>query len=237
MASTSIEERRGIRRAILVSVLAAVLSACGGGVPRLAPVPENPTSVEGDGSLSLTGPGGSAKSRFSFVLIPPARARIDVFDPLGRLVYFLLVAEDEALMAVPSKKAFSRGDRDEVFARFLGFGLSPSEMASLLTGRWPQGPGGPEEPNGAEWSLRRDEQNRVAAAARDGLRFEVKEFFRDSPAARLIVFEHNDSRGRLKVYHLAFNRPRPGATDAASLLKGYAEKTWEEMEALLGDED
>jgi len=237
MDSTSTEGRRGLRRAVLVVALAAAYAACGGGVPRLAPIPEHPVSLEGDGSLSLTGPGGKARSRFSFVLLPPARARIDVFDPLGRLVYFLLVTGEEALMAVPSKRVFGRGGCDEVFARFLGFGLAPAEMASLLTGRWPQGPTGQEAPPGSAWILQRDDRNRVAAAERGGLRFEVREFFRDSDAPRLVVFEHPDSRGRLKIHRLVFDRARPGATDESVLLKGYGEKTWQELEALLGDED
>lgn len=237
MASTSTEVRRGFRRAVLVTVAVAALSACAGGPPRLAPIPDVLTSLEGDGSLSLTGTGGTVRSRFSFILLPPARARIDVFDPLGRLVYFLLMTDDEALMAVPSKKAFCRGSQEEVIARFLGFGLTPREMASLLTGRWPErGPGG-ERPDGEEWTLRRDDKNRIASGERDGLRFEVRDFFPGSEAARILTFLHADSRGRLKIHHLAFNRPRPGATEAASLLKGYTEKTRQEMETLLGDED
>jgi hypothetical protein len=238
MASTSTTEgRRGLRRAVLVGALAAALAACGVGVPRLAPIPANPASIDGDGSLSMSGSGGSGRARFSFVLLPPDRARIDVFDPLGRLAYFFLVSGDEALLAVPSKKAFGRGGRDEVFARFLGFGLSPDELASLLTGRWTHAPAGPDAASEADWILGRDAQGRVASAEKGGLRFEVLDFFRDSAAPRRIAFEHPDSRGRLKINRLAFDRLPPGAADEAALLKGYGERSWPEMEALLGDED
>jgi len=237
MGFTSTEVLRGFRWAALAALAAAALSGCAGRPPRLAPIPDTLTSIEGDGSLSLTGPGGTARSRFSFILLTPGRARIDVFDPLGRLVYFLLITDDQALMAVPSKKAFGRGSREEVIARFLGFGLTPGEIASLLTGRWPEGGFGPEALGGDAWTLQRDDRNRVASGERGYLRFNVREFFPDSTAARLLAFEHLDSKGRIKVRYMAFNRPRPGATEAATLLKGYNERTWREMEALLSDED
>jgi hypothetical protein len=236
MDSISTEGRRGFRPALLAGALAVALAACVG-VPRLAPIPEHPASIQGDGSLSLSGPAAKGRSRFAFVLLPPARARVDVFDPFGRLVYFLLVAEDEALLAVPSRKAFARAGRDQVFARFLGFGLSPSEMTSLLTGRWTPASEDPEAPSGAGWVLKRDARGRVAVAERDGLRLEVREFFPDSAAPRSVAFEHPDSRGRIKVRRLAFDRSGPGAVDEAVLLKGYRERSWPEMEALLGDED
>lgn len=234
MASTSSEGGRGLRRLVLVAALAAVFASCGGVSARLAPIPADPSSILGDGSLSLSGPGGSGRSRFAFVVLPPGRARVDVFDPFGRLAYFLLVSDNEALMAVPSKRVFGRGGRDEVFSRFLGFGLSPAELASLLTGRWPDGAGGA---GAAPWVLSRDGRDRVSAAARGGLRLEVLEFFEDSTAPRLVVFEHEGLRGRLRVRRLAFDGVGPGAVDEATLLKGCEERTWPELEALLGNED
>ncbi|MBN2206503.1 MAG: hypothetical protein JW742_03785 [Candidatus Aminicenantes bacterium] len=223
-----------MRRRILVAALAATFASCGGVSPRLGPIPSEPSSIQGDGSLTLSGPDGSGRSRFAFVLLPPGRARIDVFDPLGRLAYFLLVADSEALLAVPSKRVFGRSSRDDVFARFLGFGLSASEMASLLTGSWPDGAATEDAPG---WILHRDGRNRVAAAERGELRLEIREFFGDSPAPRLVAFTQAGLLGRLKIRRLAFDGVGPGAADEAVLLKGYRERPWLELEALFGDED
>jgi len=188
--------------------------------------------MEGYASLSLSGSQGSAKSKFSFLLELPRQGQIEVFDLLGRTVYRLLIEGSEAYFILPSKKVYWQGGREEIIEKFLGFALSPEEIGSLLSGQWKRR--GIEE---GKWNIERDEKDRVVAASRNDLRFEIRQFFPQSPVARLVFFRHSLGRGRLKILNIKFNQPLKEAAFSLSFLQDFAPCTWEEIERMLGNEN
>jgi outer membrane biogenesis lipoprotein LolB len=193
-------------------------------------VPPEVKSVEGYASLNLTEEGTTAKSRFSFIFVLPAQGRIDVKDPLGRDVASLFIEEKESYFVLPGKKIYWGASREEVMAKFLGFALSPQEMASLLTGKL-----GDLD----SWDVERDDQNRITHGWRNGLRFEVRQFFSDSRVPRLIAFVHAGASGSLKVLRLSFNQPPNTEAFRLAFLdeKDYSVATWTEIEKWLRHED
>jgi hypothetical protein len=173
--------------------------------------------------LRLTRGGETARSKFSFVVLVPDRARVEVFDALGRAAMEFVVRGNEAFLVLRSEKAYWRGGRDEVVEKFLGFPLSPEEIAGLLTGRW----AGPEV---QDWTLDRDGQGRVSAGSRGDVSFRVAEFFPDGVPRRL-SFRGAGGEGTISLLEIAFDRPNGGP--ALDFLRTCASRTWAEMERLI----
>ncbi len=193
-------------------------------------------SVEGYASLNLTGPSAAGKSKVSFSLRLPDRARIDVFDALGRPIITLICKEDESYFVAVSRKAYWRGGRGEVLEKFLGFEFSPEDMAELLAGRWGQETG--SDPKAASsWTLTRDSRNRVVSAERQDVSFEVKDFFVGTSLPHTVVFAGGRSSGRLKIFEVKFNAAPRESVFRLGFLNDYAAMTWPEMEDLLNHED
>jgi hypothetical protein len=192
-------------------------------------------SVEGYASLRLTGAKGSGKSDLSFFVQPPDTARVDVFDPLGRTLATLISLDGEAYFVAVPQRAYWRGGRDDLLGKLLGFDLTPGELAGLLSGRWDSA----STRSGDAWSgwtLTRDSRGRVVRAERPDAVFEVVDFFSGGSTPHTLVFRGSSVSGRLKVIDLRFNvGPRVGAF-RLGFLEGFAAKSWEEMERLLGDE-
>ena len=222
--------RPGAAAAAFLFVAIIYFSGCHPSPPSLSPLPPEVKSVEGYASLRLTEDRTTVKSRFSFIFAPPSQARIDVKDALGRAVASLFVEEDDSYLVLPSKKMYWGADREEVMAKVLGFALSPKEMASLLTGKL-------EELDG--WDVEKDDRNRVIRGRRDGLRFEISQFFSDSRVPRLIALAHAGANGSLKVLRLNFNQPPKKETFRLAFLddKDYTATTWAEIEKWLRHED
>jgi len=214
------------------SVLFA-LAACISGPPMLSPPPAQVTTLDGFGSLSLRGAGGSLRGRFSFLLSLPDMGRIEVLDPFGRTRAVLIFREGTAAMVIPSRRVYWSGPEKELMENFLGFGLGGRDLAGLIGGRWAEA-GAPEA---AGWALERDREGRARAGAKDGFRFEVEEFFGKTSVPRSVGISRDGEPGRLKVLQIRFNRPPRGDAFGLSVLKGLDRKTWAEMEELLRDED
>jgi outer membrane biogenesis lipoprotein LolB len=204
----------------------------------ILPLPSKIERIEGYASLRITGDQGSARSKFSFLFQLPHQGRIEVSDILGRTLYQIIVAEDEAAFIVPAKRVYWQGEEEEVIRYFLGFRLSLEEMINLLSGRWE---GGEMENEGQEskenWSFTRDERGRITAGQRGELRFEVKEFFADTPFGRLLFFQHPLSRGSLRILRISLNRPLKKGTFSLSILGKYQRKSWAEIEKILANEN
>lgn len=220
--------RAGAAAMLLAAFL--YLSGCHPSRPSLSPLPSEVKSVEGYASLRLTEEGTTVKSRFSFIFVLPSQGRIDVKDPLGRGVASLFIEENESYFVLPSKKIYWGADREEALAKFLGFALSPQEVASLLTGKL-EGLDG--------WDVEKDARNRVIRGRRDGLRFEVNQFFSDSAVPQLIGLAHAGASGSLKVLRLNFNQPPKKEAFRLAFLddKDYSATTWAEIEKWLRHED
>lgn len=182
--------------------------------------------MEGYASLRYEGAQGSANTKFSFLFVSPDRGRIDASDFLGRAIYQVIITKSQAYFVLPSKKVYWRADEEEIVFRFLGFHLSLEEMVSLLSGRWP------ENKPSFEWSLRRDEENRIIRGKRGDLQFSVEEFIPNTTIAREIFFSHPLNEGRLKIRSIGFNQPLNESAFSTGFISRYEEKTWEEIQKL-----
>jgi len=201
-------------------------------MPRLVPPPEI-ESLEGYASLRLSGEWGTAKSRFSFQVRSPDQGRVEVFDVLGRVVFYFVLEGSEARLVVPSEKAYCAVASEEVMRRFIGFALDVEEWTALLSGVWPEAPAG----GLGGWSLERDGRNRVRSGRREGFFFEVAEYFPDSPSPRRIDFGSVGGGGRLIILSLRFNSVHPEAAFLMTPPSSFEARTWEEIERLFRRED
>jgi hypothetical protein len=231
--------RRGRNRKIFEGVLAlaaaaGILAACRPPAPRLKP-PADIHSVEGYASIRLEGGRGSAKSRFSFQVRLPSQGRIEVFDILGRVLFYLVFDGQESRFVLPSKKVYWPASSSEVVAKFLGFSLSLEEWTSLVSGVWPAAvSSGPEE---SAWTLKRDGRGRIVSGLKGNIRFEAKEFFAGSPSPRRLTFSGETSRGSLTMLDLRFNVDVRESAFSLDLPEVYQAKTWDEIERLLPGEN
>lgn len=204
----------------------------------LLPLPSKVERIEGYASLRITGDQGSSRSKFSFLFQLPHQGRIEVSNILGRTLYQIIVAEEKAAFIVPSKRVYWQGEEEEIIRYFLGFRLNLYEMINLLSGKWEGEEIGYEGEEGIEiWSLAKDERDRIMAGQRGEFRFEVKEFFADTPFARILVFQHPLNRGRLKILRINLNQPLKKGTFSLSVLGKYERKSWAEIEKILADEN
>ncbi len=193
----------------------------------LTPVPPQINSMEGYASLSYEGASGSARTKFSFLIVSPDRGRIDASDFLGRAIYQVVISDNQAYFVLPSKKAYWRAEEREIVFRFMGFHLSLEEIARLLSGRWPG-----EDASLFGWSLERDEQERVVRGNRGDLRFSVEEFVANTSIPRSLFFSHPQNEGRVKIRNIGFNQPLNERAFSTGFIQKYEEKTWEEIQKL-----
>jgi len=209
-------------------------------LPAKYSVPSLPTrieSIEGYGALRITGEQGSSKMRFSFLFSLPHRGRIESFDYIGRSLYYILIERETSFFVLPSKKVYWEGKLEEITSRSLGFSLNQYEMVNLLSGQWTGEQMSLEAKRALEkWHLERVERGRIEAGEREEFRFEVQEFFADTPLARLLLFFYPWSEGRLKILKLNFNQPLRPAVFSRPFLEKYELKSWAEIEELLTDE-
>jgi hypothetical protein len=212
---------------VLVAVL-IVAEACRPSAVGLTPgTPLR--SVAGYASLKFNDRNASGRSKVSFSIQLPDRARLDVFDVLGRSILILIARGEESYLAYVPQKAYWRGGRDRVFEKFLGFPLSVRELAGVLAWRPSDLP-----PEAIEtWNSRHD---RVVALSLAGAEFEVQSFFPGTDTPHILDFRGTRSAGRIKVLEIKFNgRPSEGSFEPR-FLEGFASKTWPEMEELLRNE-
>ena len=204
----------------------------------LLPLPSRIERIEGYASLRITGDQGSARSKFSFLFQLPQQGRIEVYSLLGRTLYQIIVDKEKAAFMLPSKKVYWQGEEEEIIRNFLGFRLDLYEMISLLSGKWEDKERGGEGENCMKsWIFVKDEKGRIMAGQRDEFRFEVKEFFLDTPFAHLLIFQHPLNRGRLKILKINFNQPIKREAFSLSFLENYQRKSWAEIEKMLANEN
>ena len=227
-------------RVSLAAVLAApallFFAGCVAGPPLLSPPPARVETLDGFGSLTIRGEGGSLRGRFSFLIALPDKGRIEVLDPFGRTRSVLIFRERAAYMLLPSRKAYWTGPEEELMENFLGFGLTAGELAGLLGGQWAAA-GTLEGPEGGRWAFEKDGAGRVLSGAKDGFRFKVEEFHGKTSVPRSVGFSRPGEDGRLRVLQVRFNRPPRSDPFGLSVLEGSARKTWPEIEELLRDEN
>jgi hypothetical protein len=180
--------------------------------------------MEGYASLRLTRDGTTTRAKFAFSVTLPDRARLEVFDALGRSVSLFLLQGEEAYLVLPSEKAYWKSGRGEVIEKFLGFAVSPAEILGLLSGRWAGSAG-------TGWLFVRDERGRVLSGTRDGLDVRILERFPGSDVPRRWSFRQAETSGIVGLLEAAFN-PSP-ADFSLDFRRTFKAKTWPEIEKLL----
>lgn len=199
----------------------------------LPPLPSRISSIEGYASIKFVTDQGSTRSKFSFLFELPHQGRIEVINFLGKTLIQIIVVEEKAVFVLPSKKVYWQGEEEEIIYRFLGFRLNLYEMVCLLSGKWEE----IVKSEAGAWTLERNEGGQITAGQRGDLRFEVEEFFSNSPVARVFFFRHPLNKGRLKILDIYFNRPIKENVYSLSFLDKYEQKEWAEIEKILADEN
>jgi outer membrane biogenesis lipoprotein LolB len=222
MIDPSLPRRRHIAAAALLA--AAVFSfSCKPFRPSLKPGGAL-ERMEGYASLRITRGGETSRAKFAFALSLPERARLEVFDALGRSVSLFLLRGDDAYLVLPSEKVYWQAGRDEVIEKFLGFPVQPKEIMGLLSGRWAAAAE-------AGWTFVRDGKNRATSGKRGGLEFAILEYFPGSDLPRRWSFRHPESSGTVTLLEAAFDRPEPDFSP--EFRRTFTAKTWPEIERLL----
>lgn len=214
--------RRLVPAAALLAA-AVLLSACRTFRPVVRP-PEVMENIEGYASLRLTREGETSRAKFAFSVALPNRARLEVFDALGRSVSIFIVRGDEAYLVLPSEKAYWQAGRDEVIEKFLGFPVQPAEMLGLLSGRWTAAAS-------AGWAFVRDDKGRMISGTRGGLEIRILEYVPGSFVPRRWSFRHAGTSGVVGLLEAAFDRPPLDIS--LEFRRTFASKTWPEIERLL----
>jgi hypothetical protein len=223
-------------RFALAAAALLLAASCRPPRPALGPVPERLESIQGQASIRSARNGRAGRARLAFFLRLPGRAFLEALDPLNRTIFQVAIEEDEAILLVPSRKAYWSGPRAEVMESGLGFPLSVAEMAGLLGGRWSASSPGETLPDG--WELVRDGRGRVTGGRRGDFSFRVEEFFPRRDVPRRIGYASADGDGALTVLRLDFNAESSGPWPALPRIPAsYARLTRVEMERLLRDAD
>ena len=197
--------------------------------------PSQLKSMEGYGSLRISGENGAAKLRFSFLFSLPNLGRIESFDLLGRSLYFILIDEKNAYFVLPSKRVYWQGKTEEIISRFIGVRLNQHEIISLIRGQWDSKTVIRKTgETGDTWSFVRDKEGKIISGKRGGFRFEIKEFFPRSSFARFLLFNNPWNKGSIKILLINFNQPIKPEAFSSSSLDGFEPKTWAEIESMIG---
>src|SRR4030042_4515326 len=111
-------------------------------------------------------------------------------------------------------------------SKLLGFALGLEDLVYILTGRGDRLSG---------WSLEKDSQGRVVRGHCEDLRFEVRQFFEQSPIPLLLSLTRAEDRGSLRILRMSFNQPLKEKAFHHFFLGegGYRPADWNEVERWL----
>jgi hypothetical protein len=201
------------------------------------PIPSEIKSVEGYASLRVYGEEGTARTKFSFIFLLPDQGNIEASNFLGQTIYRITISSEGAYLIIPSKKVYWKGHEEEIIYTFLGFKLNMREMISLLTGEWQELGLVQSNKHDQGWKFEKDQEGRIMSGWRDSLHFEIREFVEDSHLARILVFDNELTSGRVRLIKAAFNKTVKSETFSLGFLQNYQRKSWEEIQALIDNED
>jgi len=194
----------------------------------------------------------------AFFLLVPGRGRLEILDPVGRLVLIALWSEQAEYLILPSERAYWSGfqGRSELMAELIDLPLDPVEILVWIVGQgkgltplageldlsWALPPYEDQklsaqalEPASSGWQVEWAETGKLRQGQRNGLKIEVQEYFKDKGVARFLKFTHGSVSGRITVLGLDFNQNFSAENfEADSILeKGYRVVSWEEMKSFL----
>jgi hypothetical protein len=202
-----------VKRTLSLALLFALafLSACRASRLRVISAPPEVRSLEGYGTVKLVREGASGRTRFSFVLEPGRRGKVEVLDALNRTAAEIFLAPDEAFFVLRSEKVYWKAAPGDVIEKFLGLALGLDDVAGLLRGRAP--------------------------GRRAGLNLEVRETFPGGSVPRRIEFSGPTAEGTITILDLAFNVPVAEKAFDMDFLSTHSPRRWEEIERILRRED
>jgi len=194
----------------------------------------------------------------AFFLLVPDRGRLEILDPVGRLILMVLWSEQEEYLILPSERAYWSGfqGRSKLMAELIDLPLDPVEILAWIVGQgkglaplagklnlsWalsPQEdqklPGQTSELSSSGWQVEWAETGKLRRGQRNGLKIEVQEYFKDKGVARVLKFTHRSVSGRFTVLGLDFNQnfSADNFQPDSILEKGYRAVSWEEMKSFL----
>lgn len=180
-------------------------------------------SLEGEGSFYLSGPDGTFRFRLGFYSRLPDEARLELFDPFGRLRTVVWLRGDLATLYLPAERVYWQGEGRVLMAEVFGYELKTIELFRILAGLWARLA---EE---AGWQLRLDSRGQVLEGEKDGLSFVLKESFAPGLIPRTVYFFSGNYRVRLRVLSLHFNRNQNAQLFNPTLPAGVKRLEWEEV--------
>lgn len=197
--------------ALFLAFALAFASSCRPSRLQVIPVPPEVRSIEGYGTVKIVRDGQSGRSRFSFILEPGRRGKIEALDALNRPAAEIFLAPEEAYFVLRGEKVYWKAATREVIEKFLGVPLGLEDVTDIVSGRPP--------------------------ARTAGLDLEVLETFPGGPVPRRIEFSGLAAAGTITILDLAFNVPAAESVFALDFLATHAALTWAEMERILRRED
>ncbi|NPV82000.1 MAG: hypothetical protein HPY46_00210 [Candidatus Aminicenantes bacterium] len=197
-------------------------TGCRTGPVRLLP-PAEIQNLAGQASFLLNGPDGVFRFRLGFYGRLPGEARLELFDPIGRLRTVVWLGPELATLYLPSEKVYWQGESRVLTSEVFGRELKAGELLRILSGLWTQ----LAEEDG--WVLQLDHQGNVLGGERDGLLFTLKEKFPPGLLPKTVQFSSGVYTVRMKVLRVSFNRKQEPSLFNPVLPPGVKQLGWEEM--------
>ena len=203
----------------------------------LSPYPDRIETIEGFASLKFAGAEGYSRSKFSFFFEIPDKGRIEAFDFLGRTIYQIIIDKEKAFLVVPSKKIYWESTEESIIDTFIGARLALSEVICFFIGEWDHSREGGEDKSKDSWVIKKDKEGKVIEGRKQGMSFTVSEYIEDTGLIRSLDFENRFQKGTLKVLGIDFNRSVKEGHFSLTFLKDFEEKSWEEIQKIINDEN
>lgn len=202
----------------------------------LSPYPEQIETIQGFASLKIKGTDSFSRSKFSFLFSLPDKARIEVFDFLGRTIYQIIIKDKRAFLVVPSKKIYWLSTEEEIIEKFIGCKLSLAETASFLSGQWKYLKEKAEDKNKDSWDIKRNREGKVIRGEKSGMTFQVNEYIEGTDLIENVSFENRFQEGQLKILSIDFNNPVKENFFSFSFIESFQRRSWDEIKEVMGHE-
>ncbi len=203
----------------------------------LSPYPDKIETIEGFASLKITGEEGYSRSKFSFFFSIPDKGKIEAFDFLGRTIYQIIIEKERAFLVVPSKKIYWESTEERIIDTFIGAKMTLSEVICFLIGEWDSLGEKREDKSQDPWIIKKDNKGRVIEGKKKDMSFTVSEYIDGTGLIRSLDFGNRFQKGTLKVLGIDFNSPVNQSHFSLSFIKDFEEKSWEEIQKIIYNEN
>lgn len=194
----------------------------------------------------------------AWLCLAPTKGRLEIRDPLGRLISIFLWSDYHEWLILPTEKAYWSGAhrRSEIMAEIFDFPIEPIELVAWIIRdgqslkpladskslAWAMKGQEKEswshqllEENKDEWLVEWDEEGKLKRGRKGNLKIEVQDLAKNKKVARLLNFSHPQLRGRLAVLKLDFNQPFSSHMFEAEKVipLDFQALTWEQIKSRL----